>query len=181
MEGKYIPKQWLHIGSAELKAELFNEVQNELGMVKPRGGLWASPLHERGEHLSPWQRCAKNMGFKVDGEGCIFELTSDARVYIIDTLADLIQLLDEFEAPPLLDLPFLPKTIDFEAVRHVYDVLYLTENGQYATRLPLQNRDYNLYGWDCESCIILNFDAIGQQEPIDVHTFQKTRGEAVYD
>lgn len=43
--------------------------------------------------------------------------------------------------------------ISFNSLKERYDAIWLTETGQWKTRL---SRPLNLYGWDCESLVILN-------------------------
>jgi len=42
---------------------------------------------------------------------------------------------------------------DYEECATRYDAIHLTDRGQWATRMT---HPKNLYGWDCESVLILN-------------------------
>ena len=49
--------------------------------------------------------------------------------------------------------------IDFEKMSKKFDAIYLTEQGEYKTRFIDR---YSLYGWDCESILIMNKNIIKQ-------------------
>lgn len=164
-----MPKQWLHLGNDIIDSEHFHPIKNEPLFPKPIGGLWASPLQLGSEHYSEWEKYSTHIwGSTKNQKAVIFQLKKNARVYVIDNQQDLIQLIEEVGS---VKVPFYFKlnvTIDFEKTKELYDVIYLTKKGQSATRLPLINREYNLYGWDCESAVILNLDAIGKSLPVSI-------------
>lgn len=168
-----IPHQWLHMGEEQLKKEHFNEIKNLVLSNKPSGGLWASPYERRGRYLSDWHEKSMDMGFEEAKHAVLFSLKEDASVCIIDNQLDLMNVACNYpanESTPMASMFFMSeKYINFEALKKDYDVIYLTEKGQWATRMPQTNQDYNLYGWDCASCIVLNFDVIDHQETIIVY------------
>ena len=64
--------------------------------------------------------------------------------------------------------------IDYEEMAKEYDAIWLTVNGQWDTRLPEMDGNYdidgssiNLYGWDCESLLILRKECIINVRNID--------------
>ena len=50
-----------------------------------------------------------------------------------------------------------PMALDFENIARHYDAIHLTPKGQEDTRW---STPHNLYGWDCETILILNTDNI---------------------
>ena len=50
---------------------------------------------------------------------------------------------------------------DFEAMAKDYDVIKLTDEGQWKTRLT----NPSLYGWDCECILIMNPDVVTNVVP----------------
>lgn len=162
-----IPKQWLHIGMNFIDTKQIYPIKNEPLFPKPIGGLWASPFELGSEYYSDWQRFRDEVwGNEKKEKGVIFRFEKNARIYVIHTQQDLIQLIQKvgYGKSPL---PFMTNvTIDFEKAKEVYDVIYLTKQGQIETRNPFVNREYNLYGWDCESALILNPEVIGNQMPV---------------
>lgn len=171
---KDIPKLWLHMGPEELKKEAYNEIKNQMMFNKPYGGLWASPYEEResGRYLSDWHEQSVQMGFEESKKAVLFSFKKNARVCVIDNQEDLIQVVNTYPAnesyPNELKFLIRHKYIDYEKLKQDYDVIYLTEKGQWTTRNPLTNWEYSLYGWDCASCIVLNFDVIDKQLKVTI-------------
>lgn len=165
-----IPKQWIHIGSREINSNEFDSVRNVPLFPKPTGGLWASPLTLSSPYRSDWHKLCMNLwGKSRKKHSVLFEFKKNAKIFVIDSQGDLIQLIEEVgkaHDPLAEQLPFRRYcNIDFENAQNSYDVIYLTARGQYQTRNPLLKEEYNLYGWDCESCLILNMDVIHRQIP----------------
>lgn len=127
----------------------FEEITNRTHN-KPSGGLWASPVN------SAW-------GWKdwSDSEdwgdlSTSFEIIYSGNTLVIDTLFDLhhliVQHIDNFNS-------FWP---DFEAMKKLgIDGIFLTEKGEKETRFT----EPGLYGWDCESIVVLNPEALKQKTP----------------
>lgn len=61
---------------------------------------------------------------------------------------------------------------DFELLAKHFDVIHLTENGQYETRL----NHPDLYGWDCESSLWLNW-AVEKVEDLGIKQYKVTWAE----
>lgn len=164
-----IPKRWLHIGHQEFKENHFKAIKNIPLDNKPMGGLWASPFQMEGEYHSAWHQFSLEVWGKIRSpKSFVFSFKKNARIYVIDTLDDLIQLIEQVGEPyhpefdPLKTL-LGRKYINFEEASLRYDVIYLTKAGQARTRTPFENQGYSLYTWDCESCIVLNPHVIDRQ------------------
>jgi len=159
-----IPKSHIIIGKKELNKEEFKLIKNNLGN-KPRGGLWASPYHPDKEYISGWHEwCSSEMDHWLSNDSVVLEIKEDARIFTIDSQDDLIEFIKiigiaEDELTKTLKFKMLSYP-DFEKVSQIFDVVYLTEEGQWDTRFSNNGCDYNLYGWDCESILILNYDCI---------------------
>lgn len=164
-----IPEQWLHIGTDAIERHKFRPIINRMGMPKAYGGLWASPYRLNADYYSDWQEFwHREMGVTGRHDAVIFSFKKAARIFVIDTQDDLIRLIDEVgAAESILPLRSL-KQIDFENAKNHYDVIYLTEQGQWETRMPFERMEYNLYGWDVESCFILNYDVIENQRSMSI-------------
>ena len=137
--------KYIHYGSTAFDAERWDEIKNSK-ITKPTGGLWASPI-DAGFGWREWNAkshfttCSKENSF-------VFTLSEKAKVERLYTLADVDQL-------PQKSLGYSTDmvAIDFEAcVNQGIDAIELCtlDNGLY----------WALYGWDCESIIILNKDVI---------------------
>lgn len=115
----------------------FNPIKNKF--IKPSGGLWASPVDSR----YGWREwCADNSFGDISSS---FEFEFDGNVFVIDDTRAACRL-------PWIDLRD-SKRPDFERVALLgYDAIWLTEDGERKTRFD----EPSLYGWDCESVLIMN-------------------------
>lgn len=131
---------------------------------KPRGGLWTCP--DAGDGRSAWVDWCRNEGpsSRVKHRRLWRVVARDPRVYTIKTLADLKRAITRYPHQRYPDSQFLRDEyeIDFEAMAADYDAVYLTEEGQGATRLSYP---VDLYGWDVPSILWLRwmFDRV---EPV---------------
>jgi len=162
-----IPKTHIIIGKKELSKEEFKPARNNSGSNKPRGGLWASPYYPDKEYISGWHEwCSSEMEHWLSNYSVVLEIKDDARVFVIDNQEDLINFINivgiaEDELTSKLKFFAYP---NFEKVSQMFDAVYLTEEGQWKTRFSDNGCNYNLYGWDCESILILNYDCIENWE-----------------
>lgn len=135
----------IHYGARKYLPDMIKPVKNEL-WVKPKGGgLWTSPIDsiwgwKDWNKSEQYMECDEKISFKI-------QLKEDCKVFVIDCLDDLLS------APLIHDSCSQNKYIDFEKVAQSYDCIWLTEQGQRKTRF---SRPVNLYGWDCETVLILN-------------------------
>lgn len=122
---------------------------NDYPRCKPVGGMWTSTWDE---HTGGgWVQWCVGEDFCVPADGWrAWRLTPrpDARVYEIDTYADLDALFARFphESPH----PALDGYPHWERIGEEFDAIHLTDAGQWATRL---SHPLSLYGWDCESTL----------------------------
>lgn len=149
----------ISFGKTELTKEQFVQPKND--WVKPIGGIWGSTYIPDCQCSSEWERWCQEENFGYNSqEAVIFTLKPDAKVYEIDSVQDLNTLAKAYNVHGNGFLPLL----DFEAmVAAGIDAIHLTINGQEKTRF---SRPYSLYGWDVESYLILNFDAIDRQREV---------------
>jgi hypothetical protein len=104
--------------------------------------LWASPVDaEYG-----WREWCKAEDFGDLSHSFTFEF--EGNVFVIDDVHDAASMpwIEMIEGTNL-------KCPDFEAMANLgYDAIYLTAKGQTETRFGPPS----LYGWDCESVLIMN-------------------------
>jgi len=112
---------------------------------KPFGALWASPV-DSGQGWAQWCRVA---GYRLGSLATAISLDiSLENALVIDSQADLGRL--DWRQDGLYRYP------DWESMANRgVDVVYLTSDGLDATR-------WELYGWDCESVVVLNSQAVIQ-------------------
>lgn len=114
--------------------------------IKPYGGLWCSPLDSAYGWID-WCK-AESFGDITHEQRVILDVDMTNFV-VIDSVEDMESKLLWGQ---IIHSPF--QAIDFEKiVQQGIDGVYLTEDGQYQTRFSYPR---NLYGWDCETVLILN-------------------------
>lgn len=135
----------IRYGSESFDRTAFTPIENKIGWVKPYGGLWASPV---GSEWG-WKQWCVSEEFHLEELEKSFEFNYTGNIFVIDSEADAKKMpviKDEYTiyfARP-----------DFEKMqRSGYDAIHLTVNGQDETRF---SRECCLYGWDCESVLIMN-------------------------
>jgi len=127
---------------------LFEPIKNR-EWIKPHGGLWSSPIDSE----LGWADWCKSNDYGNLSQS--FEFEFEGNVFVIDSYDDAL-------SAPILTcdvLDYKKHYIDFEKLIALgYDAVWLTECGEYETRNF--NRPLSLYGWDCESVLIMNPDCI---------------------
>lgn len=143
-------KEQLFFGKKPEK-ELLQPVINQELLNKPLGGLWTSTYEK--EYGSDWLQWTLGNDFYDDvPKAWLLKPRSDLRVLLIDSYNDLVSKMDKYISR---DKRFtFTYSIDFEEISKEYDVIHLTSRGEIETRFTT---DYHLYGWDCESCLWLNW------------------------
>lgn len=138
----------LFVGEDEPIREKFHPATNrEHGWIKPVGGLWTSTYRPETQDSEWVEWCiAESFSEPSTLQWSLLTPKQDARVAIVDTLADLQRFLASYEYSQSLYSRFL----DFDSLARDYDGMHLTSSGQWATRLSMPD---NLYGWDCESTV----------------------------
>ena len=161
-----LPEKLLVIGKSELSEDKFISIKNRQNFIKPEGGLWTSPYTPNNQFYSAWHEWCSNEDFSsgLSGDGVLIELNEDALYYVIDSQEDLIDFIkivgrqgSEIEKLVGYEMWIIP---DWENASKMFDVIYLTQNGAWETHMPMEKSRYNLYGWDCETCLIMNYSSI---------------------
>ena len=130
-----------HYGSSEFIYDQFKSIKNSNWCKPSTGGLWTSPIDSNWS----WKDFCDVEHVRTISENNSFELilNDDANILVIDELKDL------------LNAPLINNNLNFELISNTYDAIWLTENGQSATRW---SHPCSLYGWDVETVLILNKD-----------------------
>lgn len=143
-------KKYIHYGHKEFDRNLFSVISNtHVCSSKPHGGLWASAV----DATWGWKDWCKREEFELYRlkTSFSFHLAPTANVLVIDNVDCLKGLprleLNEFSHD-------LWVSLDFEKIR---------DSGVDAIELVLssdQRLYWELYGWDCDSILIMNPDVI---------------------
>ena len=143
----------------------FNKIENIPGFCKPKGGLWSSP--EKSEW--GWIDWCESEEFRLDkvrASSFRFKLRAKSKVYKIDSIIDLLRVpytKRKYEGLSYMSFMAMEKIIDFEKMAAEYDAIWLTVQGESQTRWPMDYRfsdNFNLYGWDCETLLVLRPECI---------------------
>lgn len=122
--------------------------------MKPKGGLWAS----RKNASFGWKDWCKEEDFRDCDIAKSFEFvfTNQTKIVTISSVKTLYNL------PKLENDRFAwGYSIDFEKCLHLgIDAIELCWYGDEYRDVAFGDLHYELYGWDCDSIVVLNPDAI---------------------
>lgn len=158
--------RFVSYGTNHFDYEGFRKIQNDKGFSfvnkpLPHTGLWASP--EKSSY--GWFNWCSDNNYHNDKSYWqnffVFHLLGRARVMYIDSLDDFQRLMKPYfrrrSYECVTGTHFAYSSINFEAMRKKYDAVWLTVKGEEQTRIPdINDISYSLYGWDCESLLVLN-------------------------
>lgn len=141
-------KTYIHYGSDRYDPSKFESVRNQNDFLpKPYGGLWASDV----DAAYSWNDWCRQENFRIShlDKSFRFHLTEDANIFRVDSCEKLYQL-------PKRETPFNFNwyLIDFEAA---------LASGIDAIEICISECRalyWELYGWDCDSILIMNKDVI---------------------
>lgn len=136
----------IHYGASQYKPELFESISDRVYRNKPHGGLWTSPI---GSEWG-WKDWSEQNDYGDLSEHFVVKFTGS--MITIDSYKDM------------LEMPWVSHSgrdfISFQSYcpgYFEYDAIHLTEKGEEETRLSYPK---DLYGWDCETVLILNPESI---------------------
>lgn len=141
-------KTYIHYGHNKFERDKFVYPYNRRYFNKPFGGLWAS----RTDAECGWKDWCEQENFRECSinNSFLFTISDNANILYINCVEDVKKLPNQN-----LDLTLTTiKTVDFEQ---------LIVNGIDAIEFNISNDDglyMALYGWDCDSTLILNPDII---------------------
>lgn len=155
--------RYIHYGSWEFQSELFDPPRNkEFLATKPEGGLWASPIDAQWG----WREWCESNKFREckDSNGFTFTLSDKANVIHVYKVSDLDNLPrnKKYRGVALSEWVLL----DFERMVEMgYDAIELHLSEEDRTDCGfLEGLYWSLYGWDCDSILILNPDIVVEVE-----------------
>lgn len=141
-------EKYIHYGHKKFEQNLFLPIRNRIGFIKPEGGLWASNINAN----FGWEDFyEKEYGGQCDKDNSfMFCLSDNARVLQINSSCELDSLpIIKNRSGVFNGWMYL----DFEKIVKKYDAMEV-----------LISKDkqlyYDLYGWDCDSILVMNSDVI---------------------
>lgn len=144
---------YIHYGATNFDPSKNFPIKNKRYWCKPFGGLWAS----RKNATFGWKQWCDREEFRDCEEDNSFEFTlrDENKVMIISTVAQLRRL------PKAEDPIASSYLIDFEKCLHLgIDAIELCWYGEEYEKIANGDLYFELYGWDCDSIVVLNPDAI---------------------
>jgi len=133
---------FIHYGHKNFIDNLWAEIKN-VNFVKPHGGLWASRIDAK----YGWKEWCNDSQFRkcnIKNSFC-FKLKKDARLLTINSIEELKQYPKDKKC---LDIsPYY--SLDFEELKKSYDAIEVNISND-------KRLYWDLYGWDCDSILILN-------------------------
>lgn len=142
-------KVYIHYGNKKFDLNRFHFPVNQSFRNKPSGGFWASPIDaeygwkqwNEDEHFV---ECSEENSFK-------FKLRDDAKVFYISSKEDIDRLPLQITST---DGDIIP---DFERLMRLgYDAVEFSVSDNQAFVDYRDSVYYLLYGWDCDSILVLN-------------------------
>lgn len=146
---------YIHYGSTSFDKNKNFPIRNEECWVKPKGGLWAS----RKNASWGWKDWCEAEEFRdcFEDNAFTFVLREGATVAVINTLEQLHSLPEMPEGR----FSHLSYNIDFEeCLKRGIDAIELCWYGEEHHANRKDDLHFNLYGWDCDSIVILNPDIV---------------------
>ena len=147
-------KTYIHYGSDKFDSNKFLPIVNQdHDWTKPKqGGLWASAV---GAEYGWKEWCIGNEMF----QGCLkksftFDLSPSARVCHLRSVNDLKKLP---KLPHIVQSSYYK--VDFEKAMEEYDAIEIHLSDEVTDNFE-QGLYFRLYGWDCDSILIMNPDII---------------------
>ena len=139
---------YIHYGHKTFDKIRFCPVKNREGFTKPVGGLWASKINSQ----NGWKAWCEdnNYGECVDDNSFEFTLSDNTRVLTINNNKELENLP---KADSIFKLSF-STFLDFEKLALDYDAIEINISSDYSGLY------FSLYGWDCDSILVMNPDII---------------------
>ena len=138
-------KIYIHYGHKKFDKEIFINIRND-NWVKPIGGLWSSDVNAE----FGWKDWCKQENFREckQENSFKFKLKENVNVLLIDNakqLSDLPKIESQYK--------FSWINLDFEKLMEKYDAIEVLISSEHKLY-------WDLYGWDCDSLLVLNPECI---------------------
>lgn len=148
---------YIHYGSTSFDPAKGFPIQNRDYWVKPKGGLWASRI-DASYGWKAW--CERKEFCECDPSNAFrFIIKNGYEIYTISTIKQLHALLQINSSRRYFNL--LGYCIDFEACLKLgIDAIELCWYGDEYKDISDGDLYNELYGWDCDSILVLNPNAI---------------------
>ena len=148
------------LGNGDYDPKKFEKIKNRQSFCKPFGGLWSSPVDSEWGWRQ-WVECEMPSWKEIiDSSGFKFKMKPESKIYVIDSVVDLIRVPHKVRDFCLMSYFPNKQLIDFEKMSIEYDAILLTISGESDTRWSETEYGMDLYGWDCETLLVLRNENI---------------------
>ena len=143
--------KYIHYGYTTFEKDKFKPVKNLPECAKPFGGFWASRVNA----IRSWKNWCESTQFETNlDDSFVFTINSNAKILTISNVKQLQTL------PKITGITSMVQTnLDFEKLAEEYDAIEV-----------IISKDGNLYqelfGWDCDSILIMNPNIIEEGKKI---------------
>ena len=150
-----------HYGSDKFEKDKFKLIMNREYSNKPFGGLWSSPLNDVDVSWKEWCEI-ENLNTSRLEKYFDFTLKDNAKVLTIKNGKDL----EKLPRRKILNKKYLKTNfnwnfdIDFEKLAKKYDAIMVYLNRDEKLEDFTDGLYYKMYGWDCNTLLVLNPNAI---------------------
>lgn len=148
--------EYIHYGSDHFDRNKFMPITNKsYPWAKPHGGMWSSPVDSN----DTWEDWCQGNGVGLDklDEQFRFILADSSRVLRINSNKDLDNLYSQGYNRSNFDQ--YPCLVDDD--QYYLDFEKILANGYDAIQVTITNETYwSLYGWDCDTLLVLNPDCV---------------------
>lgn len=139
--------EYIHYGCAEFNHNKFQTIKNRKLSTKPTGGLWASKVNAK----NSWYKWCLSNEYNLSSLNKSFRFTikEGSNILVVNSISDVERL------------PHI-NTDDVLIPWHCLDFEKLSINGVDAIEISIEGDGiyFGLYGWDCDSILIMNKDII---------------------
>ncbi len=148
--------KYIHYGNDKFDINKFETISNDSIMpTKPSGGFWASRI----DSDYSWKDYCIKQGYDIDlDKYVIFSIDNKARILTIDNYKKL-EDLPQLDTKKGIYRDNLYTKLDFEKLSEKYDAIEV-----FISRMD--ELYFQLFGWDCESILIMNPKIITPEEKV---------------
>lgn len=147
--------EYIHCGSNHFYQNVFTPIKNvAYPWVKPDGGMWSSPV----DSDNTWEDWCQENVFRIEtlDKKFRFILAEGSIILKIRSNKDLDELYSQ--GYKRIDLDQYPHLRGDE---YYLDFEKLLADGYDAIQVTITNETYwSLYGWDCDTLLVLNPDCV---------------------
>jgi len=157
-----VERLYIHYGSDVFDPEKFQPIENKELSTRPKGGLWASPV----DAPRSWKNWCEGENFDIESleKSFTFTLKPKTRILYIN-YAERLDNLPKVKPPIGIEHFDSWDCLDFEELARHYDAIELSLSNE--TTSHWKGLYYRLYGWDCDSILIMNPKCIRLKENKD--------------